>query len=309
MAPANLAAALTPPLPSPARQIALALACLLAGQLISQVVGAGLLSAFGASGPADLGALAPMQLALLVASNQCLGYLLPALAAAWMLFGDRLAGGLSLAPVPGVRRLALGVAVLAACLPLTASLAALNAQVPLPTWATDIEQQVAGVLAAVIRAEGARGLLVAVGLFAVLPAVAEELAFRGLLQPGIIRLTGSRHAGVWITGLAFGLAHVQLAGLLPRVWLGVVLGFLVAAGASLWLGILAHALFNGAQVLAVRYGEVASGVPNSEQVPLPDTLTVAWAISLAGLGLWWGLARLAPAPEREDGADEPEPGG
>lgn len=80
------------------------------------------------------------------------------------------------------------------------------------------------------------------GLFviAVLPAIGEELAFRGMIQPSVHRITGNIHVAIWVTAAFFSAFHLQFLGFLPRLMLGAVFGYLMAWSGNLWLPIVAH---------------------------------------------------------------------
>lgn len=80
--------------------------------------------------------------------------------------------------------------------------------------------------------------------FAAVPAVCEEILFRGFLQAGWIRLLGSAPLGVAATALTFAVFHLdpwRFAGILI---LGLFLGALVHRTGSLLPAMLAHALNN-----------------------------------------------------------------
>lgn len=83
-------------------------------------------------------------------------------------------------------------------------------------------------------------------LLAVSAGLGEEILFRGLLQ---------RYVGVWGQAVLFALLHVSYGTVLQVVMplgLGVLFGYLVKRGHSLWLCIVAHATFNLTQVLIAR---------------------------------------------------------
>ena len=90
-------------------------------------------------------------------------------------------------------------------------------------------------------------------VIALLPAICEELFFRGALQRVMIHLTKSPVLGIIIAAFLFSALHLQFAGFLPRMFLGIVLGVLYWYSGSLWTCMLAHFVFNGIQVIIVSY--------------------------------------------------------
>ncbi len=82
----------------------------------------------------------------------------------------------------------------------------------------------------------------------------EEVFFRGICQPFLMRLSGNRWFGIGLTAVAFGLVH--LGGEVPQ-WhvvpaltvLGLILGILYARTRSLIGPIVLHALFNAKTLL------------------------------------------------------------
>jgi membrane protease YdiL (CAAX protease family) len=88
-------------------------------------------------------------------------------------------------------------------------------------------------------------------VIALIPAIGEELLFRGLIQPRIYRLTRNTHAAVWITGFIFSAIHLQFYGLIPRMLLGVLLGYLYVWSGNLWYPIIGHFTNNGFTLLMI----------------------------------------------------------
>jgi len=87
-------------------------------------------------------------------------------------------------------------------------------------------------------------------IVAVIPAVGEELLFRGVLQRIFKNWTGSAHAAVWIAAFLFSAVHFQFYGFLPRLLLGALFGYLLIISGNMWLPIAAHFLNNA---LGVAY--------------------------------------------------------
>jgi membrane protease YdiL (CAAX protease family) len=94
-------------------------------------------------------------------------------------------------------------------------------------------------------------LLIGFVVIALIPAIGEELLFRGLLQPRMYRLTGNIHAAIWITGFIFSAIHLQFYGLIPRMLLGVLFGYLYVWSGNLWYPIIGHFTNNGFTLLMI----------------------------------------------------------
>jgi sodium transport system permease protein len=78
---------------------------------------------------------------------------------------------------------------------------------------------------------------------AVLPAICEEIAFRGTLLYGLRRKL--RPAGLILTvGIIFGLFHVALFRILPTAFLGMILTTMALLTGSIFPGMVAHAANN-----------------------------------------------------------------
>ncbi|WP_224995472.1 CPBP family intramembrane glutamic endopeptidase [Cesiribacter sp. SM1] len=89
-------------------------------------------------------------------------------------------------------------------------------------------------------------------IIALLPAVGEELFFRGLMQPLIRLKIGNAHAAIWLTAFIFSVFHFQFYGLLPRLFLGALFGYLYYWSGNLLMPILGHFINNGF-TLVMRY--------------------------------------------------------
>ncbi len=96
-------------------------------------------------------------------------------------------------------------------------------------------------------------LLLAMLVIAVLPAVGEELVFRGLLQPQLHKHTGNIHAAIWISAILFSAMHMQFFGFVPRLLLGALFGYLYYWSGNLWMAVLAHFVNNGFSVLMLYF--------------------------------------------------------
>ncbi|HEY0744547.1 MAG TPA: CPBP family intramembrane glutamic endopeptidase [Chryseosolibacter sp.] len=93
--------------------------------------------------------------------------------------------------------------------------------------------------------------MIAVLVIAVLPAIGEELVFRGLIQNELYKATKNIHVSIWFAAILFSTIHFQFFGFVPRMLLGALFGYLYYWSGSLSLAILAHFVNNGASLLAL----------------------------------------------------------
>ena len=117
---------------------------------------------------------------------------------------------------------------------------------------------------------------------AILPAICEEWIFRGTLQK-LFSEKLNIHVAVLFASIFFSLIHFEFSGLLPRIILGMFLGYLFYYSGSLWTSIFAHAVNNGAQVVLMylnNKGIYKIDVDNPEMPEIWEILvyTAAFAI-------------------------------
>ena len=96
-------------------------------------------------------------------------------------------------------------------------------------------------------------------LIALIPAIGEELLFRGVLQQLFTKWTGEAHLAIFISAFLFSAIHLQFFGFLPRFVLGLVLGYMFYWSKNLWLPILAH-FTNNAFAIIFNYHFVADKI-------------------------------------------------
>ena len=95
----------------------------------------------------------------------------------------------------------------------------------------------------------AKDFIIVFLMVAVLPAIGEELLFRGMIQNLLGEITNRKHISVIITAFLFSAIHMQFFGFVPRFLLGMLLGFLFEWSGSLWWPVIAHFANNGSAVV------------------------------------------------------------
>lgn len=85
-------------------------------------------------------------------------------------------------------------------------------------------------------------------MMAIIPAIGEELTFRGLLQKSLSKKMNI-HIAIFLSAFTFSFIHFQFFGFLPRFLMGVFFGYIFYWSGNLWLTIFAHFINNGSAVL------------------------------------------------------------
>lgn len=127
----------------------------------------------------------------------------------------------------------------------------------------------------VIPQGGARPLVVDLLALALVPAVAEELMFRGVLF-GALRPRIGATGAVLVSAIAFGLYHGSIYRFAPAAFAGILLGFTRAASRSLWPALAFHLANNAGVIIAMHLGYET---PPAGVMPI----VVAGAATMSGL--------------------------
>ena len=136
---------------------------------------------------------------------------------------------------------------------------------PLEQWMKTSEESAARLTEQFLNVSTYGGLIINILLMALLPAVAEELTFRGVLQnlfevkDETLKKKGNRvHIAIWCSAILFSAIHMQFYGFLPRMLMGALFGYALVWTGSLWIPILMHFTNNAMAVilyfLAIRSG-------------------------------------------------------
>lgn len=191
-------------------------------------------------------------------------FLLPALAGAY-LWSNTPMQWLHLNKKPSWQEASAAVVIMLLAIPGINLLSAWNQQMVLPEWMSGIEQWMrmqedaaAQLTEQFLRVDTVGGLLVNIGLMALLPAVGEELTFRGVVQG---MFTRNRHVAIWATAAIFSFVHMQFYGFLPRMLLGAMFGYMLWWTGSLWVPMLMHFVNNCAAVVVayLAYNHLEEG--------------------------------------------------
>ena len=190
-------------------------------------------------------------------------FLLPPILCAWLWDENHKPfNWLNLNKGAGWQSFVLAIGIMICAIPAINLLADLNNRIELPESLDFIEQKLkayeasaAALTERFLKADNVGVLILNIGLMALLPALAEELSFRGTLQQIIsgdgLRVTGyTVHLAIWITAIVFSAIHMQFYGFIPRMLMGAAFGYVFVWSGSLWIPVVMHFTNNGIAVLA-----------------------------------------------------------
>ena len=129
----------------------------------------------------------------------------------------------------------------------------LNERIPLPHWMKLMEENTSKQMNEFLKVKDWGDIFINIIVIALLPAICEEIFFRGAVQRVMIHVTRSPWIGIIISAFLFSALHMQFVGFLPRMFLGLVLGALYWYSGSLWVCIIAHFVNNALQVIWVSF--------------------------------------------------------
>lgn len=169
-----------------------------------------------------------------------------------------------------------GVCLIILAIPGINLLSYLNQQMVLPSFLEPLEQlmkeqeEAAALLTErFLQVDHVYDLLINIGLMALLPAMAEELTFRGMLVSPFRTKTA-----IWCSAILFSAIHFQFYGFVPRMLLGALFGYALLWSGSLWLPVLMHFTNNCVAVLAYFITERV-GI-NQEEMDAIGTNDTLW---------------------------------
>lgn len=167
---------------------------------------------------------------------------------------------LNLKRSPGIYLSILSVLFITIILPFTNFLSYINMNIQFPYFLSGVEDffrsketQMTEIMESFLKPSGSWGLLINLVVIALIPAIGEELTFRGILQKILSRWFGNTHWAIFLTAFLFSAMHIQFLSFLPRFFLGLVLGYLFFWSNSIWLTILVHFVNNAVAVIFYNF--------------------------------------------------------
>ena len=163
-------------------------------------------------------------------------------------------------------------------MPFTGLVAEWNESMVLPdalsgieAWMKNSESSLARLTDFLLSFHNTPELIIAIIVIAVIPAIGEEVLFRGILQRKLAEHWANVHVGIWTSAFLFSAIHFQFYGFLPRLFLGAMFGYLYFWTGQLSMAIFAHFINNSVTVLMMwmyRQQIISLDIASSQAIPL-----------------------------------------
>jgi membrane protease YdiL (CAAX protease family) len=184
-------------------------------------------------------------------------FIIPSLFFAYLKHGN-MSEWLKLNRLPNLFMLVAGILAIVVAIPVVNRMISLNEMIVFPEalkgferMLLEQEQNLKEITEKMLLANSISELVRNILLMAMLPALGEELFFRGGLQ-NILREKLNPHVAVLLTALIFSIFHMQFYGIIPRFFLGAVLGYLFLYSGNIWVPVIAH-FANNALAIVFHY--------------------------------------------------------
>jgi len=147
-------------------------------------------------------------------------------------------------------------------------------------------------------------------LLAVLPAICEELAFRGFILSGLRHL-GSKWGAIVISSIFFGITHLMLQQSVTAAILGMVIGYMAVQTGSLLPCMVYHVVHNALMFVMMQLADDGDltwllGEGKIEDLDYPLWFTAIGAVIAIAIMRWLhGLpVELSPEESRQAAIDK-----
>lgn len=175
--------------------------------------------------------------------------------------------------------------IMAGVMPLLLEIGGLMKNIDLGPAAKAMEEQDTNMMNAFLKMDSPLQFFIVFFSLAILPAIGEELTFRGILMRFAAKRSRTMFFPITVSALFFAGMHGNISGL-PSIFLaGVLLGTIYYLTGSIWCSMLAHFLNNGIQVALLYAGTNNTQIKtfvDSNALPVPFLIggALVFAVSL-----------------------------
>jgi membrane protease YdiL (CAAX protease family) len=164
------------------------------------------------------------------------------------------------------------------------TLSSVNEMIPISktaeTYFKSLEDEYNKEMMVIANMKSLQDYLLSLTIIALLPAIFEEMLFRGVLQPIMVNLSKNVFTGILITSIVFSAIHISYYGFLPRLALGLIIGYIFYFSKNLWLASITHFLYNAYGVTQM-YALSKQGMLTADAMK-DDVVSIYYGLLAAG---------------------------
>ncbi len=134
-------------------------------------------------------------------------------------------------------------------------------------------------------------------VLAIIPAIGEELFFRGVLLRFAKKRSRTLLFPIIFTSIVFSYTHANIYGFLPIMLAGALLAVIYYLTGSLWCSILAHMSFNGSQIIASYLNDGGAAIKAPAAIETTPWYYIAGGAVVFGASLYLLLKNKTPLPD------------
>jgi len=213
--------------------------------------------------------------------NHLTTFVFPALVFSYFFYKSKWTSFLNINKIPIVANLILGGVLIIAAFPLAQLAFWINMNIPMPNFLVEMEEGTSEMVRNLLLAEQPHELWFNLLTIAVIPAIGEELIFRGILQKKLDEQLKNPHLAIWLAALIFSAIHMQFQGFLSRMLLGGILGYMYHWTGNLWVPIFAHLVNNAVQIIGQYFFQKGMIETNIDRA----ILDVNWVMTLVAFAV------------------------
>jgi membrane protease YdiL (CAAX protease family) len=216
-------------------------------------------------------------------------FFIPPIIAAY-LFSDNVKEYLGATKKIDVQQIILAAILILMIQPFVNWMSLINAGINLPDWLKALLNSPGNsaqkIAEALMKGDSFISLLFSCIVISIIPAISEELIFRGVIQKLFIDLAKNKHFGIILTATLFSAMHMDVAGFIPRFALGAMLGYLYVWSGSIYLPMVAHFANNllaflmeiGKNKNALSFDPDRLGIAPGQEMVLGASVFLTWAL-------------------------------
>ena len=163
----------------------------------------------------------------------------------------------------------------------------------------DMQESATQITEKMLNVSNISGLIINLIMIAGLAAFGEELLFRSLLQPFLIKICKNVHIGIFLASAIFSFIHFEFYGFLPRLVLGLLLGYMFYYSKSIWVPMLMHFTNNATGVVVYYFNN--KGITNIDVENFGETNIFYTLLSIVVMvALFWITIRISSKQNKEN---------